>query len=166
MLVFFFLSTVKRKKERTQSLVCLMIRLVIKCFGLAWKRFNFTILISQIWLLGFHIPAATFNCQSPGRINHPINTELMGGMLIRAVNIPPLPLCVISTAIHLFFRQYFFCSADYCSTGAVFPLFPMHRQKQTWRNTRIQPQLQLWLHVSTDPVLIIKVVLCQIITEK
>lgn len=70
------------------------------------------------------IPAATFNCQSPGRINHPINTELMGGMLIRAVNIPPLPLCVISTAIHLFFRQYFFCSADYCSTGAVFPLFP------------------------------------------
>lgn len=44
------------------------------------------------------IPAATFDCQSPGRINHPINTELMGGILIRAVNIPPSPsLCYFNS---------------------------------------------------------------------
>lgn len=70
------------------------------------------------------IPAATFNCQSPGRINHPINTELMGGMLIRAVNIPPLPLCVISTAIHLFFRQYFFVLLITVPQGLFFPSSP------------------------------------------
>lgn len=70
------------------------------------------------------IPAATFDCQSPGRINHPINTELMGGMLIRAVNIPPLPLCVISTAIHLFFRQYFFVLLITVPQGLFFPSSP------------------------------------------
>lgn len=111
-----------------------MIRLVIKCFGLAWKR----VLKKKNLILPFSyhkydysdftfmlIPAATFDCQSPGRINHPINTELMGGMLIRAVNIPPLSLSVLFQQLFIFsFVNTFFVLLITLPQGLFYPSSP------------------------------------------
>lgn len=74
----------------------------------------------------FHIHFNTtgiiwLSVSAPGKINHPINTELMGGILIRAVYIPSLALRVISTAIHLF-SKHLFCRADCHSVGAFLRL--------------------------------------------
>lgn len=112
--------------------------------------------------------------QSPGRRNHPIYTELMGRILIRAINMAPLCLSVLFQQLFIFsslFFQHSFCSADCYSTGG-FLLTSTHIGTNThmnkWAHTLTRPLtngISTQCQVHAESVLIIKVLLCQINTE-
>lgn len=98
--------------------------------------------------------------QSPGRINHPINTELMGGILIRAVNIPPSPSLCYFNSYSSFLSSILFLFCWLLFHRGCFPPLP-HAQTETnmKKHSYTAAATVMTTHVCTDPVLIIKVVL-------
>ena len=86
-------------------------------------------------------PAPLIGSQSPGRINHPISTKLMGGILISAVKIRPLPGAVLFLLLFIFFSSFFitpFVLLIAPPSGHAYTHRLVHRHKHTHTHTHTQ----------------------------